>query len=255
MFDMRQARRDQRRSDQAAFCGDGVMKRLLDLFCGAGGAGMGCHRAGFEVIGVDIKPMPRYPFEFHLADALEYLAAHGHEFDVIHASPPCQEYSQSRHLRNSNAELLNYQINIKEKLVDDVREALLKTGKPWVIENVPGSPLPEAIELCGTMFGLPLLRHRWFASSILLFAPMQCNHPTGFYNAVGGKIRGYGIYSSGKTYLDAKGSTRKREGYPGKAIGVKTFDIDWMTVAEMCESIPPIYTEYIGAQLLRAIQP
>lgn len=227
--------------------------KLLDLFCGAGGAGMGYHQAGFDVTGVDIAKQPRYPFEFIQADALQYLSDHYQDFDVIHASPPCQEYSSSRHLRNANAKILGYKLNIRPKLVDDVREALLKTNKLWVIENVPGSPLPDAIELCGTMFGKPLLRHRWFASSILLFAPAPCNHPSGFYNACGGKIRGYGDFADAKTYTDCRGTIRHREGYPGKAAGVQAFEIDWMTVNEMCESIPPYYTAWVGGQLITAL--
>ena len=105
--------------------------RLLDLFCGAGGAAMGYYRAGFDVVGVDIKPQPRYQFEFHQGDALEYCAAHGYEFDVIHASPPCQAYSVTRSIHG----------NEYPDLVAVTRAALQATGKPWVIENVVGAPL------------------------------------------------------------------------------------------------------------------
>lgn len=227
--------------------------RLLDLFCGAGGCSMGYHRAGFNVTGVDIAPQPHYPFELHQADAMDYLIKHGHEFDVIHASPPCQEYSATRYLRDSNASILNYIVNRRSKLIGEVRTALQSIGQPWVIENVPGAPLPSAIELCGTMFGLPLLRHRWFEASILLFAVAGCNHPDGFYNVIGGKVRGYGKYTSGKTYVAATGEIRKRESYPGKRFGVMAMGIDWMTVAEMCEAIPPAYTEFIGRQLMEAL--
>lgn len=227
---------------------------MLDLFCCAGGAGMGYHRAGFEVVGVDIAPQPHYPFEFHQADALEYLAAHGHEFDAIHASPPCQEYSKSRFLRNMVAQRLGKEPDVKEKLIEQTRVALMVTGKPWIMENVEYSPMPSAIVLCGTMFGLPLLRHRAFEASFLMFVPGFCNHPAGFYSAVGGKIRGHGIYDSGKTYLDQHGRAKRREGYPGKAAGIKAMDIDWMTVPEMCQAIPPAYTEFIGKQLLQTLE-
>lgn len=213
---------------------------------------MGYYRAGFDVVGVDIAPQKHYPFTFILADALSYVAEHGHEYDVIHASPPCQEYSTTRYLRDSNATILGYTPKIKAKLVSDVRSLLESTRRLWVIENVVGSPLPAATELCGTMFGLPIIRHRWFEAAILLLAPTTCNHTKSFYGIVGGKVRGYGDFDSGRTYQSAKG-TRRREGYPGKRFGVMAMGIDWMTVAEMCEAIPPAYTEYIGRQLMRAL--
>lgn len=106
--------------------------RLLDLFCGAGGCAVGYSRAGFEVVGVDSAPMSRFPFEFHQADALEYLAEHGHEFDAIHASPPCQAYSTLRHMPHAKKH---------PDLVAVTRAALLAANKPYVIENVPGAPL------------------------------------------------------------------------------------------------------------------
>lgn len=224
--------------------------RLLDLFCKAGGGAMGYSRAGFEVVGVDIEPQPRYPFEFHQADAFEYLAEHWKEFDVIHASPPCQEYSKSRHLRAVSATRFGRAIAHKEKLIEETRGALVATGKLYVIENVPHSPMPGAIILCASMFGLPMIRHRWFESSVMLFVPGPCNHPAGFYSAVGGSIRGHGIYDSGKTYTGADGRAKRRDSKPGKAAGIKAMGIDWMTVPEMCQAIPPAYTEFIGRQLL-----
>lgn len=229
--------------------------KLLDLFCGAGGAARGYQLAGFYVVGVDIENQPRYiGDEFHQADAFEYLAEHWREFDVIHASPPCQEYSKSRYMRNSVAQRLNKKPDIKEKLIEQTRLALIATGKPYVIENVPHSPMPSAIYLCGSMFGLPLIRHRWFECSILLFASATCNHPAGFYSAVGGHIRGHGTFDSGKTYFDKYGRAKRREDHPGKAAGVKAMGIDWMTIDEMCQAIPPAYTEWIGVQLLRALR-
>ena len=104
--------------------------RCLDLFCCAGGAGMGYHRAGFEVVGVDLNLQPRYPFEFHQADALEFVAEHAHEFDFIHASPPCQAYSKTRTLHG----------NDHPELVEPTRSALQATGLPYIIENVVGAP-------------------------------------------------------------------------------------------------------------------
>jgi DNA (cytosine-5)-methyltransferase 1 len=228
--------------------------RILDLFCGAGGAGMGYYRAGFDVVGVDINRQPRYPFTFVQGDALEYLRNHGREFDAVHASPPCQEYSRTRFLRDACQEKKGYKVARRAMLIDQVRDLLEATHRPYIIENVPSSPLVSPIVLCGSMFGLQLRRHRLFESSILLMSPGQCSHTDGFYNAIGGKIRGYGDYSSGSTYISsATGETRKREGYPGKAVGQLAMGIDWMTVAEMCEAIPPVFTEWIGRQMAWAV--
>jgi DNA (cytosine-5)-methyltransferase 1 len=227
--------------------------RLLDLFCKAGGCAMGYFNAGFHVVGVDKEPQPRYPFEFHQADAFDYLEKHWREFDVIHASPPCQEYSKSRYLRDMSAQRLGIEPDIKDKLVESTRNILIATGKDWIMENVEWAPMPGAIVLCGSMFGLPLLRHRAFESSILLFMPGNCNHPDGFYSAIGGKIRGHGIYDSGKEYSDKHGRKKRREGYSGKAKGVVAMGIDWMTVNEMCQAIPPAYTEWIGKQFMNTV--
>ena len=137
--------------------------RLLDLFCGVGGAAMGYSRAGFdEIIGVDIAPQPRYPFTFVQADALEYVAEYGHEFDAIHASPPCQYYSR-----------LHFLPWLKDKVywrsIPPTRDGLDSTGKPWVIENVEdaGWDMLDSFTLCGRAFGLPIFRHRRFETSNL----------------------------------------------------------------------------------------
>src|SRR5262245_50753326 len=113
---------------------------------------MGYSRAGFEVTGIDIAPQKNYPFKFIQADALEYIAAHGHEYDVIHASPPCQKFSKLRNIRKIKASTdANYL-----DLVDPVRQLLIASGKPYVIENVVGAPLLNPVMLCGSMF--PLLK-------------------------------------------------------------------------------------------------
>jgi len=192
--------------------------RLLDLFCGAGGAGMGYHRAGFEVVGVDIKPMPRYPFEFHQADALEYLAEHGAEFDVIHASPPCQHYSSMQHIHKNQHKWPD--------LVAPTRDLLVLTGKPFVIENVEGAPLRVDIMLCGSNFKLGMIRHRIFEFSFPWFTLVPpCNHVN--------------------MYDPWHGETQDRINM-SKGMG-----IDWfMTRQEVREAIPPAYTNFIGGQLI-----
>lgn len=107
--------------------------RLLDLFCGAGGAAAGYYRAGFEVVGVDLAPQPRFPFPFVQADALAHLADHGREFDAIHASPPCQAYSICGALPQCQRDY--------PRLLEPVRELLVASGRPWILENVVGAPL------------------------------------------------------------------------------------------------------------------
>lgn len=139
---------------------------LLDLFCGAGGAAMGYHRAGFDVIGVDLNPQPRYPFEFHQCDALEWLSYEQNEFDAIHASPPCQRYTALA--KGNNANVDDY-----PDLIAPTRELLQETGLPYVIENVPSAPLRYPITLCGEMFGLSVIRHRLFESNLPL---LMCPH-------------------------------------------------------------------------------
>jgi len=212
--------------------------RLLDLFCGAGGAGMGYHRAGFEVVGVDIKPMPRYPFEFHQADALEYLAAHGHEFDVIHASPPCQGYSRLAFVRNMD----NY-----PRIIEQLRDLLLQTVKPYIIENVPDAPLINPLTLCGTMFGLKTHKHRIFEiEPPVYFAPAGCTKARV-------KPRGSGKRLAQYFGLDAAMVTVAGHLF-SHAAGSRALGIDWMNRDELAEAIPPAYTEFIGGQLVALLQ-
>jgi hypothetical protein len=147
-----------------------IRPRLLDLFCGAGGAAKGYFRAGFDVVGVDISPQKHYPFEFHQSDALEYLSVHWKEFEVIHASPECQGYSQTQYMPGRKP--IKY-----KRQVGEVRELLEGIGKPYVIENVIGAPLINPLILCGTMFGLRVFRHRGFESNHpIYFPPAPCNH-------------------------------------------------------------------------------
>lgn len=159
--------------------------RLLDLFCGAGGAAVGYYRAGFDVVGVDILNQPHYPFQFIQANALEYLEAHGGEYDVIHASPPCQAFTKYKNARP----------NLPDKypdLIMETRLALIKTTKLWVLENVVGAPVNGMIMLCGSMFGLDVRRHRLFECSIMIITP-PCNHSIWLPNRFpGGAIKGTG---------------------------------------------------------------
>ena len=143
---------------------EGMRPRLLDLFCGAGGAAMGYHRAGFEVVGVDINPQPHYPFEFHQADAMTYPLE---GFDVIHASPECQEYSITRSLKT----------HIFSACLPEVRIMLKLSGLPYVIENVPGAPMENYLILCGTMFIVPVkLSRQQYVISIKLQRSLQFPH-------------------------------------------------------------------------------
>jgi DNA (cytosine-5)-methyltransferase 1 len=211
--------------------------KLLDLFCGAGGAGMGYHLAGFQVVGVDISPMPRYPFEFHQADALEFLALHGSEFDVIHASPPCQRYSAITHAKK--AEYMH------PDLIPITREMLQKTGKPYVIENVPRAPLVNPLVLCGTMFGLHVIRHRLFECNPAIYFrhPCQCKN---VHTQIGGK-HGFlgGTYQDKmQGFITVIGATYSLE------VGQWAMGIDWMSRKELSQAIPPAYTKYIGGLLL-----
>lgn len=207
--------------------------RLLDLFCGAGGAGMGYYRAGFEIVGVDIRPQPRYPFAFIQGDALEYAATHGHEFDAIHASPPCQAYSVTKSIHGRRY----------PDMVASTRGLLERIGKPWVIENVMGAPLVNPLMLCGTMFNLRVIRHRLFeANPPAYFAPATCCH---LY-----RTGRRGQYDKGQGgFITVAGHNFSKQ-YAALAMG-----IDWMTTGELAEAIPPAYTEFIGRHLLKAVLP
>lgn len=202
--------------------------KLLDLFCGAGGASVGYHRAGFEVVGVDINKQPNYPFTFYRADAISFDLA---GFDVIHASPPCQRYSVAtkRHAGRSG---------LHPDLLQPIIDRLVGNGVPWVVENVPGAPMTADVVLCGSMFGLGVRRHRLFASSNHLTAP-PCRHDL--------QLPKYNIYQHGKWYLSPVSHVYGNGG--GKGDWKEAMDIDWMTLKEIAQSIPPAYTEYIGRQM------
>lgn len=207
--------------------------RLLDLFCCAGGAGTGYHNAGFEVVGVDINPQPRYPFEFHQGDALHYLAEHWQEFDAIHASPPCQSYTPLGALHPDKT---------YPDLVGATRALLDLTGKPYVIENVMAAPLikERSITLCGGMFDLRTYRHRRFESNVKLAAPAHPKHV----------IR---TATKQRRQRWEEGWHVSITGDVGTYLGEEAMGIHWMTGNELCEAIPPSYTDHIGRQLIHKI--
>ena len=216
--------------------------RLLDLFCCAGGAATGYHRAGFdEIVGVDNRPMPRYPFEFILGDALDYAREHGAEFDAIHASPPCQKYSAMQ-----NVNLARGRKNNHPDLIPETREVLEKSEKVFVIENVQGAPLQTQFILCGHSLGLTrLARHRHFESNVLI-PRIACTH-----RRVDGLVGVYGDRPDGHR----TGPRQYKLNVTAASLEEAqiAMGIDWMEWNELREAVPPAYTEYIGRYLIMAI--
>lgn len=201
--------------------------RIADLFCGAGGAGMGYHRAGFEVVGVDNRPQPNYPFTFYQGDAMTFPLD---GFDVLHASPPCQIFSPAGtgRKRDDHPDLLT-----------PIRELFKASGKPYVIENIPTAPMPTGVLLCGSTFDLPLIRHRRFEiNPDPILVPSLCpqhSHQRG--------VQHKGRYSYGrKTWEPMWIKYVLPEVWP------------WMTLKESGQAIPPQYTEWIGNYLMEALR-
>ena len=212
--------------------------RLLDLFCGAGGAAMGYHRAGFDVVGVDIAPQPHYPFEFHQGDALDYLAAHWQDFDAIHASPPCQASTALTKGTNRGRLYVN--------LIPATREMFAQIDAPTVIENVQGSDVRRDLTLCGEMFGLGVIRHRYFE-----LGGWSAEQPR--HRPHRGRVSGYrhGQWFDGP-YVAVYGDGGGKGSVPEwqHAMG-----IDWTDVRKsIAEAIPPAYTEYVGRQLIEHME-
>lgn len=212
--------------------------RLLDLFCGGGGAAKGYYDAGFDIVGVDIAPQPHFPYTFIQADALTFPLE---GYDAIHASPPCQGYSYAT-------------INARQKGVvypdylECMRQRFLTSGKTWIIENVPGAPVQSGMMLCGSMFGLRVRRHRYFETSSLLFAPGSCKHTDDFVTIYGDEVQ----------------RNKTNPNYTGVGCGVRNMicvrfrlevgraamGITWMNAKELSQAIPPAYTRWIGTQLI-----
>lgn len=214
--------------------------RLLDLFCCAGGAAMGYHRAGFDVVGVDIDPQPNYPFEFIQGDALEYLVGHGMDFDAIHASPPCQ--ASCTLIKGNQKATAGDHIN----LIPQTRALLSYYRVPTVIENVQGSDLRRDLTLCGEMFGLGVIRHRYFeVSGFEVSQPAHIKHRgrvSGWRHGQFHEGPYFAVYGNG----GGKGSVAQWQ----QAMG-----IDWTDDRkELAEAIPPAFTELVGRQIMAHIQ-
>lgn len=209
--------------------------KLLDLFCGVGGCSMGYHLAGFDVVGVDISPQPNYPFKFIQADALK-VSLKG--FDCFHASPPCQRYSL---IARCSAKVAHKYPD----LVDPVRQRLLETKKPYVMENVPTAPLINPRLLCGTMFkDLAVIRHRIFESSFWIRNLFCRFHPRTY------------ISKNQTPHIDPDNGFVTVVGHstPTLRRARQAMGIEWAkTMQEVVEAIPPVYTQYIGWFLRNAV--
>ncbi len=185
---------------------------------------------------MDLKPQPRYPFAFIEADALKLDPHFISTFDAIHASPPCQSYSDLAK-RNGNADSW-------PRLIDPVREMLLGSGRPYVIENVEGAPLVNPVMLCGTMFpGFRVIRHRLFESNVPILAPPHGRHP--ICHTFDKRKAQYGKTDEMRDFVSVNGGGNCSVAAASDAMG-----IGWMTKNELNESIPPAYTEFIGEQLI-----
>lgn len=194
-------------------------RRVLDLFCKAGGAGYGYYLAGCEVTGVDIEPQPRYPFRFIQADAMTFPLD---GYDLIHASPPCQVYSETAKVTTRE----------HPDLVGPVRERLIESGIPYVIENVVGAPLIDPIMLCGAMFGLRVYRHRLFETSFTIDRPA---HPDHYWQQV--KM---GRKPAPDQFHVPVGN------FPETERARQDMSISWMTGKELAQAIPPAFTRYLA---------
>ena len=214
--------------------------RLLDLFCCQGGASQGYANAGFEVVGVDIAPQPRYPFKFHHADALEFFRNHGQEFQVWHASPPCQAHT--------NAQKIQGRFHLD--LIPPTRTAFEAANRdrvahgfrpvPYIIENVPGSPLIDPTELCGAMFALETYRHRLFETNWNLTAEPHPEHSARTTKMGRAPIEGEFMHIVGN--------------FSGVERGREVMGMPWASRDGLREAIPPAYTEFIGRQLLTYLE-
>jgi DNA (cytosine-5)-methyltransferase 1 len=217
---------------------DGSRPRLLDLFCGAGGASVGYHRAGFDVTGVDNKPHPDYPFEILIDDAMTVVRDRDYldTFDVVAGSPPCPRYSRitPEHTRHQHPDYL-----------PPFRDAMKTWGGIYVIENVVGAPMDHPLMLCGSAFGLRVRRHRLFESNAFLMASGCFHDPTTPPVGV------YGDHGDARVYVRPETGTRRGIKAQGVAEAQHALGIDWMTTwDDLTDAIPPAYTHYLGDQLM-----
>jgi DNA (cytosine-5)-methyltransferase 1 len=202
--------------------------RALDLFCGAGGASMGLHRAGFDVTGIDIRPQPRYPFRFVRADALT-PPVRLQDFDFIWASPPCQAHSMGAVWRGTAG---NHPM-----LIEPTRQMLKAFGVPWAMENVARAPMRADLTLRGELFGLKVCRERIFEiSGFWLMQP-----PLPFRGSI---KRGDFVTVAG----------HGGDGSNSLKVWRRAIGIDWMSKEETAEAVPPAYSEYIGTAFLGQMQ-
>jgi len=227
------------------YCSDCGRPKLLDVCCNAGGASMGYHRAGFCVTGVDnVDFSKRYPFRFIRADAATYIREHGHEYAVRAGSPPCQFHTLCQRIQG----------NEHPDIIEDVRDAMLEVGGPYVIENVVGAPLIDPIMLCGAMFpGLRVYRHRLFESNVPLTVPQfpygtirgpwldECGWPHPY------RLTKMGRPPKPNEFMHVVGN------FSGVDAAREAMGIDWMVRDELRESIPPLFTKHLGEQLISHI--
>jgi len=219
--------------------------RIVDLYCNAGGCAVGYHRAGFDVVGIDIVPQPFFPFPFELRDALTFLAELIADpdhlgFDAVHASPPCKLWTVANRVHRANTATL---FDPHPDMLGPTLELLADCPIPWVVENVPGAPMPNPVTYCGSSFGLRVRRHRLFSSNVPL-TPPPCNHA-----AQGQPV---GVYGNGGAW------TRTAPGGGGVKVAGKeaaaALGVDWTDhQPNLSQMIPPAYTEHIGEQILASL--
>ncbi|MFG2763123.1 class I SAM-dependent methyltransferase [Streptomyces rubiginosohelvolus] len=199
---------------------------VLDTYCCQGGASMGYYLAGFDVVGVDLNPQPRYPFEFHQGDAVQFIRDHGADFDLIAGSPTCRRWTNAQRLRG----------NDHPDLITPTREAMITTGRPYIIENVEGAraALNDPLLLCGAMFGLKTYRHRLFESSLPLGTRLHPRHLAPLAK-MGRPVRDGEFMHVVGNFTDAD-RARTVMGMP------------WATRDGLREAIPPAYTQFLGEQ-------
>jgi DNA (cytosine-5)-methyltransferase 1 len=218
--------------------------RVLDLFCGAGMAADGYAAAGYEVIGVDLSPQPDYPYPFIQTDAIKLLESGVEGFDLIHASPPCQAFTRAAKLREAQGGVSRYGDLLSPVL------GLLRgfyAGTPWVVENVEDakSLMPGAVRLCGSSFGLQVQRHRLFLSNREIVGT-TCDHKSFPLDPVTGKPRPWGVYHVPGDSIPKGGRTARNAEHAAEVMGVGR-PLPWASIKE---GFPPLYTVFIGGQLL-----